>query len=219
MESDEQKPAKFWDQHYGASAQVWSGQVNAALAEIAADLRPGTALDLGSGEGADVIWLAQHGWQATGVDVSSLAVQRARYAASAQGLSEQQAHFIVADIAKWHSLQTFDLVAAAFLQSPIHFDRAAALKAAQQLVGPGGYLLVISHGSFPPWDIADHEHDEEQPGNFVTTPAGELGLLELHADYWNVERAELRPREVVSPDGEHTMLDDTVVLIRRTDNH
>src|SRR5699024_8105598 len=117
LESDEQKPAKFWDQHYGASAQVWSGQVNAALAEIAADLRPGTALDLGSGEGADVIWLAQHGWQATGVDVSSLAVQRARYAASAQGLSGQQAQFIVADIAKWQSLQTFDLVAPAILQA------------------------------------------------------------------------------------------------------
>src|SRR5699024_11932867 len=123
------------------------------------------------------------------------------------------------ELARCHSLRPFHPVAAAFLHSPIHFDRAAALKAAQHLVGPGGYLLLISHGSFPRWAIADHEHDEEQPGNFVTPPAGELGLLELHADYWNVERAELRPREVVSPEGEHTMLADTAALIRRTDDH
>lgn len=219
MDSNNQQPGQFWDQHYETSAQVWSGQVNVALAETAADLQPGTALDLGSGEGADVIWLAQQGWQATGIDISPIAVQRARQAALAQGLTEQQASFVVADIAKWQPDQSFDLVTASFLQSPIHFDRALALGAAQQLVVPGGYLLVISHASFPPWAAGDHQHQHDQPEHVATTPASELDLLELPPQHWSVERAELRSKEVVSPDGEHIMLDDTVVLIRRNDHN
>lgn len=65
-----------WEERYTASERIWSGRVNAVLAEIAAGLEPGAALDLGCGEGADVIWLAERGWRAAGVDVSATAVQR-----------------------------------------------------------------------------------------------------------------------------------------------
>jgi len=38
-----------------------------------AELTPGKALDLGCAEGADAIWLAQRGWQVTGVDIAQIA--------------------------------------------------------------------------------------------------------------------------------------------------
>jgi tRNA1(Val) A37 N6-methylase TrmN6 len=38
------------------------GQPNPLLVRYAADLTPGAALDVGSGEGADVLWLASRGW-------------------------------------------------------------------------------------------------------------------------------------------------------------
>jgi hypothetical protein len=46
-----------WEQRYAESERIWSGRVNARLAEVADGLAPGRALDLGAGEGADAIWL------------------------------------------------------------------------------------------------------------------------------------------------------------------
>lgn len=89
-----QDPAAFWEARYAGNQRVWSGRANAALMTVAADLVPGSALDLACGEGADVLWLAERGWQATGVDISASAVERGRAAAAAAGLSEQTA-FVV----------------------------------------------------------------------------------------------------------------------------
>jgi len=52
----------FWEELYGKKEQVWSGNPNAVLVREITGITPGVALDLGCGEGADAIWLAQHGW-------------------------------------------------------------------------------------------------------------------------------------------------------------
>ena len=41
------------------------------------ELAPGRALDVGSGEGADAVWLAERGWRVTAVDISATALERA----------------------------------------------------------------------------------------------------------------------------------------------
>ncbi len=48
--------------------------------------RPGRALDLGCGTGTNSIYLAQHGWQATGVDFSPKAIELARDKAQRAGV-------------------------------------------------------------------------------------------------------------------------------------
>ena len=51
-----------WEERYAGPEQVWSGNPNTQLVTEASRLTPGTALDVGCGEGGDVIWLAQQGW-------------------------------------------------------------------------------------------------------------------------------------------------------------
>ncbi len=74
----------FWDERYRSHSSLWSGNPNRHLIGEAAELTPGAALDVGSGEGADAIWLAQRGWQVTAVDLSTVAIRRgATHAAEA----------------------------------------------------------------------------------------------------------------------------------------
>ncbi len=68
---------EFWDARYRSADTIWSGNPNPHLVAQVADLSPGTALDVGSGEGADAIRLAARGWHVTGVDVSPVALDRA----------------------------------------------------------------------------------------------------------------------------------------------
>ncbi len=194
---------EFWEQFYGERAQVWSGRPNAVLVEELDGLAPGTALDLGCGEGADAIWLAERGWQVTGADISQAALDRAADHADAAG---------VADRITWarhdfsRSLPTgpFDLVSAHFLHSPVDDPRESALRAAAAAVGSGGTLLVVSHEAVP-W----HEH------MVFPTPHEVLDALALDLDAWEVERLGSRPRRAKTPDGEEVDVTDSVVRLRR----
>src|SRR5579871_3111643 len=75
--------AAEWDARYcEREGAMWSGRPNGRLLAEVADLAPGRALDVGCGEGADAIWLARHGWTVTAVDISAVALGRAREAAA-----------------------------------------------------------------------------------------------------------------------------------------
>ena len=227
-----QDPAAFWESHYG-DEQVWSGNVNAALADAAEHLIPGSVLDLGCGEGADVLWLAQRGWRAVGVDISQAAIVRARAAAEAADLGEDRAAFVRADLTtltdrdRHASLKgPFDLVTASFFQSPVALDRQRVLRAAADLVVTGGHLLITSHAAPPSWaahhtgehtgDATDHhaDHHTGGPAEFPS-PEDELSTLALDHHEWETLTAGIRTRDVQAPDGAHAHLDDSVVLVRR----
>lgn len=202
-------PVDFWEERYAGSARVWSDRVNRVLADVAGSLAPGRALDLGCGEGADVVWLAGRGWEATGVDISPTAIGRAVAAAEAAGLDHGRARFVVADLAAI-PVGVYDLVSASFLHSPVELSREDILRKAMTWVAPGGHLLITSHAGFPPWADVSHGHEHR-----FLSPQEELDQLDLDAKEWDVVAAETRVREVTTPDGETSALDDVVVLIRR----
>jgi SAM-dependent methyltransferase len=136
----------FWDTRYGSAESIWSGNPNPRLVELVEPLRPGSALDVGSGEGADAIWLAERGWHVTGVDISQVALNRAAVRAADAGqqivtrISWQQI-----DVFGWlPPAGQFDLVSAQFMQVPA--DRREALhRGLAGAVRPGGTLLIVGH--------------------------------------------------------------------------
>jgi SAM-dependent methyltransferase len=204
--SSDLSPAEHWEQRYSGAERVWSGRVNATMAAEVAGFSPGAAIDLGCGEGGDVLWLAEQGWQAHGLDISATAVGRARAEAVARGL--ENATFTATDLSTWQpEPASVDLVTASFFQSDVALDRVRILRRAASALRPGGHLVLISHAAPPSW--ADH-HRADMIG-----AREEVARLDLPAHQWTIETAEDRPREATSPDGHPGEHLDAVVVLRR----
>jgi SAM-dependent methyltransferase len=67
------------------------------VVEGAQALPPGRALDVGCGGGRNTLYLARHGWEAVGVDITELCIDQARSRAVEESSS---ARFILGDVTK-----------------------------------------------------------------------------------------------------------------------
>lgn len=125
-------------EEFYADGERWSGAPNEGLVREITGLAPGTALDIGSGEGADVVWLAEQGWQATGVDPIAVAVERAQELIDARGVTAELITASLVEIAA--TGRTFDLVSCFY--APLATADAEDIA---RLVAPGGTLLFVHH--------------------------------------------------------------------------
>ncbi len=209
--SDEDVNAFFepggWDERYSAEEQVWSGNPNAQLVAEASGLAPGTALDVGCGEGGDVVWLARNGWRVTGADFSSTGLARAARHAEQAG---------VADRVDWWQVdardftaegRSYDLVTTHFLHPP----EGGMLDVARRLceaVAPGGRLLVVGHAPTP--ELADRIPPRQRRAMFFAEE-----LLPALTDDFEVIVAEQRPRTMTRAGETLGVADATLVARRR----
>ncbi|MER7131380.1 class I SAM-dependent methyltransferase [Streptosporangium saharense] len=201
--------ALFWERHY-RTRRAWDTRVNPLLAETAAPLRPGTALDLGCGAGGDTVWLAQRGWRVTAVDISTTAVERVRRRARELGLEDRvtaERH----DLAESFPVGGFDLVSAQYFHTPFPLARARVLRAAVHALRPGGLLLVVDHGSTAPWSW-NQDPDVHRP-----SPREVAADLDLDPGRWAVLRADTPGRLATGPEGETATVVDNVLLVQRTE--
>ncbi|MFB9378831.1 SAM-dependent methyltransferase [Kineococcus gynurae] len=195
-----------WQERYSGEERVWSGGPNAQLVAEVADLPPGTALDLGCGEGGDVVWLASRGWQVTGADFSTNGLARTRRHAEEAGVGgrvdvwEVDAREFDADG------REFDLVTTHFLHPP-DAGMAAVVARLAPAVAPGGHLLVVGHA---PSELFTHLNAAHRAAMFRA--ADLLGALD---DAFEVLVAEERPRRVVRDGVEHDIEDATLLARRR----
>jgi methyl halide transferase len=87
-----------WNDRYRDGNLPWdTGRPSSELQRVLSQhaIPPCRALDLGCGTGTNCVWLAQQGFEVTGIDVAPLAVERAEERARAAGV---HAHFVAADI-------------------------------------------------------------------------------------------------------------------------
>lgn len=199
---------QFWEDRYRSAERVWSGRVNPRLAEVATGLPAGRALDLGCGEGADALWLAERGWRVVAVDVAATALQRATEVATNRNLLEDisfQRH----DLNESFPDGMFDLVSAQYLHSPAQLEREAVLRLAAERVNPGGVLLIVDHGAPPPWA----QHDGHRFAGIEEV----LASLRLDTSRWTRVCTESAGREMVGPNGEVGNMVDHVLVLRRAE--
>ena len=192
-----------WDRRYEGTELLWSAQPNRFLVAEAQGLAPGRALDLACGEGRNAIWLAELGWDVTGVDFSAVAVGKAEQLAAARGVAGE---FEVADLLTYQPAeQAFDLVIVFYLQV-ITAELGLVLRRAAAAVAPGGTFLLVAHDRSNLEEGYGGPHD---PNVLYTAEDVVAGL-----DGLEVERAEPVLRPVETPDGERVAI-DALVRARR----
>ena len=199
---------EHWEKHYGERDRIWSGRVNVQFADVVADLPPGRALDLGCGEGADSIWLAERGWDVVAVDISETALGRAKEAAGTRGVTDR-IEFLQLDLSEEFPSGAFDLVSSQFLHSTVYLDRSTVLANAAAALRPNGLLVIVDHGSAPPWaSKLDHHHEFPSAEEVV---AG----MELSDEEFERVRVDAVERQAVGPEGQQRPWMDNVIVVRR----
>jgi SAM-dependent methyltransferase len=164
-----------WDWAYGEGGQApWDiGRPQPAFARLADDgLMAGRVLDAGCGTGEHTLLAASSGADAVGVDLSPLAIGRAREKAAARGI---KARFEVADAL---SLADLGLTYNTVIDSGLFhvFDdegRARYVQSLASVLRPGGtcYLMCFS---------------DRQPGTVGPRRVSEDELRAAFGDGWRV---------------------------------
>ncbi|SPT54446.1 tellurite resistance protein TehB [Actinomyces bovis] len=224
-----------WEARYTSVDRLWSGQPNEWLTAAASSWQPGSSLDVGCGEGDDVLWLAAQGWQATGIDLAPTAIARMLEGAREQGLAAMVTGRAWDVLAQGLPEGSWDLVTSFFMHGshePGGLDLVELLAQMAARVAPGGRLMTVVHAVNPPW----------RPAHLRTYRATEL-LTELAAALggageglgaggsvgegfsddkgagslpgWQVEQCTEHWAQATGPDGTTARKADAVLVLRR----
>lgn len=197
----------YWDEHWTTASDRPTVPPHPALAAELAALRPGTALDAGSGDGAEAAWLAARGWEVTAVDISAEAHRRAadRFPIGAGSVSR-----IEADLTVWHPDRVYDLVTTFYAHPAI--PQLAFYERIARWVAPRGTLLIVGHHRARD-TRQDHASEHDHPENAVTAP--ELIRDILGPATWEVHTASVSERDAPGAHGGAVRLRDVTVRASR----
>jgi SAM-dependent methyltransferase len=188
---------------------VWSATPNQWVEKLTAGLPVGRALDLAGGEGRNALWLADRGWQATVVDFSQVALDKARVLASKRfGANSERLTTIRADLLTYRPVvASFDLVLLVYLQLPPN-DRRTVVRSAATALAPGGRLLVVAHHSK---NLSAGVGGPQDPDLLYTAEdiAADLTGTELA-----IERSDSLLRAVATDGGRREAIDAVLIACR-----
>ncbi|WP_306144702.1 bifunctional 2-polyprenyl-6-hydroxyphenol methylase/3-demethylubiquinol 3-O-methyltransferase UbiG [Roseibium sp. MMSF_3412] len=202
-----QTPRAFWEDRYRDASAETTGRPSAILEHYAKELVPGRALDLGCAKGDDAIWLAQHGWDVCGVDISEEALSIARSNALRRGVADR-IMFACHDLTVSFPKGEFDLISAMFLQTPFEFPRREVIARAYSQLQPKGLLLSVTHGSAAPWSWS-------REGHVFPTAEQELGELGYDESDVLVAFVGSVSRIATGPDSQTASVLDNVIVLQK----
>lgn len=193
---------EYWNRRYATKEFIWTAEANRFVAEEVSPLRPGRALDLAAGEARNAVWLAEHGWQVCAIDLSDVAIEKARELATSRHVADR-IDFQVADLVG-HELEvaSFDLVMLVYLQLPLAQLLPIAARAAGA-VAPGGTFLLVAHDA----SNIEYGYGGPQDPDVLHTAEQIVPVLEGQFD---IERAGVAERPVKTDAGLKVALDCVV---------
>jgi SAM-dependent methyltransferase len=153
---------RSFERAYRRGRAAWdTGVTPPEVVEEVSAMEPGRALDLGCGTGTNVLWLAQHGWTAVGVDRSATAIESARRKADWTA----SAMFAEGDVTRLAELEIdgpFDLVLdiGCFHGLPAG-RRDAYVREVARVASPGGRMLMFAHGQRAWWPGSQRTREPE----------------------------------------------------------
>ena len=132
---------EFWDQRYSAPEYIFGTGPNLFLASQQHLFKPGDrVLDIACGEGRNSVWLASLGCDVLGMDVSPLALNKARQLAADRGVTVRWQE---ADVRSWQwQPDAFDAVVCIFIQFADPSQRARLFSGLQTTLKLGGKLVL-----------------------------------------------------------------------------
>ena len=186
-----------WNERYASSQLVWSQAANKDLITQVSGLLPARALDLGTGEGRNAIWLAQQGWQVTAVDFSHAGIEKGQQLAIN---SSVEVNWIVSDACQYEDHDGFDLVVVLYLHTAMD-ERDLWLPKAIQMVRPGGSFIYIGH------DPENIQHGVGGPKNPEVLP--DVRELTRHLSNFDIVQAGIVARATATEPGHGTSFDSS----------
>ena len=134
-------PAGTWNRRFSDDGFLFGTEPNHWLREHAGVWQPGQrVLCVADGEGRNSVWLARQGLQVDAFDISAVGVAKARRLAAQSGVTVDHA-VADGDALAWPS-ETYDLVAAIFIQFADPPMRARLFAHMVDTLRPGGLLVL-----------------------------------------------------------------------------
>lgn len=195
----------YWEDHWTpkASAQDRHMPVNPYLASETRHLNPGTALDAGCGTGTEVLWLAEHGWQVTGADISATALDKAAKRAAEAGQADS-VEWIETNVARWEPHRTWDLVTTHYAHPDT--GQLPFYELLGSWVAENGSLLIVGHHHG-----THHQHDHPEEATVTLEAIAEL----FHAPSWSIDASYENTRTIDRGHHGAGQLHDVVVRVQR----
>lgn len=186
MSPPEHTVKALYNAWYRYGTPPWAGSVRSELRRLVegGQLSPGRACDLGCGEGDNAIFLAQHGFEVSGVDFAPAAIAKAKAKARRTGTA---VNFLVDDLTDLRHLRgTFDvLIDYGTFDDLTARQRGAYLRNVVPLAGPGAKFLMWNFEWEPrPWErlvgrILPFGNLTLRPGYIQATFSGEFDVQKI----------------------------------------
>lgn len=182
----------FWNARYATEAYIFGTAPNRFLESQVALIRPGMrALAIADGEGRNGVWLAQQGVAVHAIDVSPVALEKARKLAVERGVALE---FEQADVLDWSWPEAaYDLVVAIFIQFVPPPGRERIIAGIRRTLKPGGLLILQG---YTPKQIEFATGGPSNPANLYTADL----LREWFGD-WDIQH--LAEHESFISEGTH----------------
>ncbi len=184
-------PLPSWDERYAWGELPWdTGEPEPLLVEFVTSrgVAPARTLEIGAGTGTNAIWLAERGFDVLGVDVSSLAVEKANLKMKGRDLCCRFAalDFLASPVPGGLFHFVFDRGCFHVFDEPE--ERALFATRVAAALAPGGFWLsLIGSTEGPPRDVGPPRRTAREVA-LAIEPA--LEIVELRSAEFHVHEAK-----------------------------